>query len=42
MDVVDGVVCDAGEDLAEIELQVEAVELGGAEQGVDGGGSFPA
>ena len=39
-DAVDGMVGDAFEDLAEIALGVEAVELGGAGQGIDRGGAF--
>ncbi len=41
-DAVDGVVGDAFEDVVEVELGVLAVELGCAEQGVDGGGAFSA
>ena len=33
---------DAAEDVAQIGLGVEAVELGGFDQGVDGGGAFAA
>ena len=39
---VDGVIGDLGEDVLEIDLGIEAVELGRAEQGVDGGGAFTA
>ena len=39
-DAVDWVVGDAFEDVVEVELGVELVELGCAEQGVDGGGAF--
>lgn len=42
VDLADGVVCDAFEHMVEIELRVEAVELGGSEQRVDGGGTFSA
>ncbi len=39
-DAVDGVVGDAFEHVVEVELRVKLVELGCAEQGVDGGGAF--
>ena len=42
MDAFDGVVGDAGEDVAKIELRVEAVEPGRAQQGVEGGSAFAA
>jgi hypothetical protein len=35
MDAVDGIVGDAFEHLAQIELRIDAVELGRAEQSVD-------
>lgn len=41
-DAVDGVVGDAFEDMVEVEFRVLTVELGCAEQGVDGGGAFSA
>ena len=41
-DAVDGVVGDAFEDVVEVEFGVMAVELGRAEQGVDGCGPFPS
>lgn len=42
VDALDGVVGDASEDLFEIELRVESIQLGGAEQRVDGSGAFAA
>ena len=39
VDAVDRVVGDAGQDVAQIGLGIEAVELGGLDQGVDGGGA---
>jgi hypothetical protein len=35
-DLGDGMICDLGEDVVEIELLIEAVELGRAEQRVGG------
>lgn len=40
VDPTDGVIRDPVEDVLEIDLRVESVELGGAEQGVDGCGTF--
>src|ERR1035437_2344895 len=40
VDPADGVVGDAFKDVLEIDLWVEPVELGRAEQRVDGGGAF--
>ncbi len=39
-DAVDGVIADSGEDMAEIELRVKSVELGGSDERVEGGGAF--
>jgi hypothetical protein len=41
-DTVDGVFCDAGQDVSQVAFRVDAVEFGGAEQRVDGGGAFSA
>ena len=41
-DAVDVVVGDAGQDIAEPGFGIETVELGGFDQGVDGGGTFAA
>jgi hypothetical protein len=41
-DAVDGVVGDAGEHVAEVGFGIEAVELGGLDQGIEGGGAFAA
>ena len=40
VDPADGVVCDAFRDVVEVDLRVEAVEFGGAEQRVHGCGAF--
>jgi hypothetical protein len=42
VDPADGVVRYVFEDLVQIDLRVETVELGGAEQGLDGCGAFSA
>lgn len=39
-DAVYGMICDAGEDVSQIELRVESVELGGSDERVEGGGAF--
>jgi hypothetical protein len=41
-DAVDGVVGNSGEDVLEIDLRVESVEFGRAEQGVDRRSAFAA
>jgi len=38
-DPANWVICDTGEDVAELGFRVDAVELGGADQRVDGGGN---
>lgn len=42
VELADGLVGDALENVLEVELGVEAVELCRSEQGVDGGGTFTA
>ena len=41
-DAIDGVVGDAGKYVAEPGFWIEAVELGGLDQGIDGGGAITA
>src|SRR5512132_686082 len=41
-DAIDGVVGDAGEHVAEPGFWIEAVELGGLDQGIEGGGTITA
>ena len=41
-DAIDGVVGDAGEHVAEPGFRIEAVELGGLDQGIKGGGTITA
>ncbi len=41
-DAIDGVISNSGEDMAEIELRVKSVELGGSDERVEGGGAFAA
>jgi hypothetical protein len=41
-DLSGGVVGDTGENVGEVELRVEAVELGGIDQRVHGGGTVTA
>jgi hypothetical protein len=41
-DPVDGVVGDAAEEIAQIGLGIEAVQLGGLDEGVDSRGPFAA
>src|SRR5512132_2181276 len=41
-DAIDGVVGDAGEHVAEVGFWIEAVELGGLDQGIEGRGAFAA
>ena len=42
LDAVDGMVGDALEDFAQVGFGVEAVELGGSYERVEGGGAFAA
>src|SRR5512133_1691653 len=41
-DAIDGVVGDAGKHVAEVGFWIEAVELGGLDQGIEGGGTITA
>ena len=40
VDRVDGMLADAGQDFAQIGLGLDAVQLGGADQGVEDGGAL--
>ena len=42
VDTVDRVVGDAGEHLGQVGLRIEAVQFGGFDDGVDGGGALAA
>ena len=41
-DAVNRMICDAGEDRADVGLGIDAVELGGLDEGVDDGSPFAA